>query len=379
MEFYPLLIADHPRWHTERGYSHEVRGVLVRALRSLDHSRHREQGFARTYTLIRPFLDAPMGMHQRLRLWYMAARGRAARTDDEAALYWLDETLNLDSELGDTADRAQLHVLRGGIYRRMLRFGLASYDHLCALHVLASDVTRSSYHDAAFRLQVLSQLAGFEFYLGRYWKAQQHLTEAHYLLPYVPQPSTQAAYLTWMHSLLNRWAAKAGRALQEALAAAKVFVDLGNASSAGRITFHAAECALDLAQRLDVQGSECDRLLSVAHEHLMAARRLATSDHDENGQVLTALGLARWSRIARRNEARRETLESLLAHARGLDDEILIAQSYTLLGDELAFHEEREQANTCYRAALDALEGTDSPAAGVWAWRSLRFPEEWLV
>lgn len=376
--YYPLVLADHTEWHGERNYSPQARDLLARVLRLLDRSRRPELAFARAYTVIRPFLDAPMSLHQRLRFSYLAARGRFARSEEQAALHWVNKTLEIESQLNDTADLASLYFQRGGIYRHMLRFRLASYDHLTALHILSSDVMRSSYHDTEFRLLVLAQLVGFEFYLGCYWKAQKHLKEARHLLPYVPQRSTTAAYLTWMHSLLNRWAGQAERALKEARAAARVFVDLGNATSAGRITFHAAECALDLAQRLDVQASECHRLLALAHEHLKDARRLATMDHDENGQVLVALGEARWSRIARRNENRRETLEGLLAQARGLDDEILIAQTYTTLGDELAFHEEREQASNCYRAALGALEGTDSPAAGVWAWRSLRFPAEWL-
>lgn len=376
---YPLLLADHPNWHGERGYSPQARGVLMRALRTLDRSHHREQAFSRAYAFVRPLLDAPMCLHQRLRLSYLTARARVARSEDLAALHWLDESLTIESQLDDTADLAELHFLRGGIFRRMSRFRLASYDHLRALKVQSDGTSRSRYHDTGFTMQVLSQLAIFEFYQGHYWDAQQYLEQAHQLLPYVPTRSLAAGTLEWLRSLLDRWTGNSWRALKEACAAAQIFVDVGNASSASRIGIAAGECALDIAQQLDVRGSECDHLLCVAHEHLAAARKLAISDHDENGQVLAALGEARWSRIARRNEARRTALEDLLAQSRRLNDEILVAQSYTMLGDELAFHEERESANNCYRAALDALEGTDSPAAGVWAWRSLRFPEEWLV
>lgn len=376
---YPLLLADHPNWHGERGYSPQARGVLARALRTLDRSRHREQAFSRAYAFLRPLLDAPMCLHQRLRLSYLTARARVARSEDLAALHWLDESLTIESQLDDTADLAELHFLRGGIYRRMSRFRLASYAHLRALKVQSDGTSRSHYHDTGFTMQVLSQLAIFEFYQGHYWDAQQYLEQAHQLLPYVPSRSLAAGTLKWLRSLLDRWAGNTWRALEEARAAARIFVDVGNASSAGRIGILAAECALDLAQRLDVQGSECGRLLSDAHDHLKAARRLAASEHDENGLVLVALGEARWSRIAHRNERREETLEDLLAKAQGLNDEILVAQSYTTLADELAYLEQRESANNCYRSALDALEGTDSPAAGVWAWRSLRFPQEWLV
>ena len=377
--FYTLVMADHWNWHGERNFSLQARDVLAQVLRLLDRSRHREPAFVRAYAVIRPFLDAPMSLHQRLRFSYFAARGRVARGEDPAALLWVNKTLEIESQLNDTADLASLYFQRGGIYRRMSHLGLASRDHRSALLILSNDVLRSGFHDTEFRMLVLLQLVGFEFYQGHYWEAQQYLKDARYLLPYVPRRSTTVAYMSWMHSLLDRWAGHSERALQEARAAARVFVDLGDARSAGRITYHCAECALDIAQRLDVHGSACDRLLAEAKEHLKAARRLAASGPDENGMVLVALGEARWSRIARRDEERQKALEGLLTEARRLHDEVLIAQTYTTLGDEFAMQEDRESANTCYRAALDALEGTDSPAAGVWAWRSLRFGEEWLV
>lgn len=379
MELYPLLLADHPNWHGEHAYSLHVRGVLLRVLRALDRSRHHEQAFARAYTFVRPLLDAPMCLHQRLRLSYLTARARVARNEDRAALHWLNRTLDIESQLDDTADLAYLHFLRGGIYRRMLHFRLASHDHRRALHILSGDARRSNFHDTEFRLLILLQLVGFEFYQGHYWQAQLYLDDARHLLPFVPRRSTSVAYLTWMHSLLDRWAGSSWRALEEAHAAARVFVDLGDTTSADRIIYHSAECALDIAQQLDIQGSECDRKLAEAHGQLKASCKLATSDHDENGQVLASLGVIRWSRIARRNEDRLDRLDRILTRAYTLNDEILIAQTYTTFGDEFAFREERESSSACYRAALDALQGTDSPAAGVWAWRALHIPQEWLA
>lgn len=375
--FYPFELADHTDWHTEHNYSPQARAVLARALHFLDRYRHRDLAFARAYTVIRPFLDAPMSLHQRLRLSYLAARARVARLEDPAALHWFNRTLDLDSQLNDTADLAALYVQRGGIHRRMLRFSRASYDHRLALAIQADDTPRSHYHDSAFRLRILSQLAIFEFYLGHYWIAQRYVEQARQLLPYVPAKSLAAATLTWIHCLLDRWAGSSWRALNEARAAAASFVDLGDASSADRITYLAAECALDIAQRLDIQRSACHRLLALAHDDLTAARKLAKGDGDQYGLELVALGQVRWSQIARRNEDRLAALDGILTRAQALNDEILIAQTYTTLGDEFALQEEQESAHTCYRAALDALEGTDSPAAGVWAWRALHIPREW--
>lgn len=379
VELYPLLLADHPAWHGERGYSEQARDVLALALRSLDYPRKREHRFDRAYAVIRPFLDAPMCLHQRLRMWYLAACARSSRSEDRAALHWLDKTLDLESHLSDTADSAQLHVQRGRTYRRMLRFKLASQEHLRALSILSGDFTRSGYHDTEFKVAVLSQLVGFEFYQGDHWAARQHLDDARHLLPYVPYNSLTSAYLRWMHSLLDRWAGNAVRALKEARAAADIFQLSGDASSADRITCHTAECALDIAQQLDIQGSECDRKLAEARSYLKAARKLASGDRDEHGQIQVVLVEVRWSQIARRNEYQVAVLDQILAQARALDDEILIAQTFTTLGDEFALHEEPESANSCYRAALDSLEGTDSPAAGVWAWRALHIPREWDV
>lgn len=377
--FYPLELADHPDWRAERDYSPQACDVLARVMRLLDRSRHREPAFARAYTFIRPLLDAPMSLHQRLRLSYYAARARVARSEERAAIHWLDKTLDLESQLDDTADLAYLHVLRGGIYRRMLRFRHASYDHRLALAIQADDTPRSRFHDSAFRLRVLSQLAIFEFYLGHYWQAQQYVEQARLLLPFVPLDSIAAGTLQWTHALLDRWSGHSWRALEEARSAAKIYVDSGDASSADRISHLAAECALDIAQRLNVQGSECHRLLTSARESLTLARKLAQSDHDQYGLELVKLGEVRWSRIARRDEDRLPILDAILTRARALSDEILIAHTFTTLGDEFALSEDWESANTCYRAALDALDGTDCAAAGVWAWRALRIPREWDV
>lgn len=374
--FYPLDLADHTDWHSERNYSQQVRGALARVMLLLERSRHRKPAFARAYTLIRPLLDAPMSRHQRLRLSYYAALSRAARSEDRAALHWLDKTLDLESQLRDTADLATLHFLRGGIHRRMLRFAAASHDHRRALSILSGDIARAHYHSTDFHMEVLTQLVGFEFYRGHYDEAQRYLRQTDRLMPYVTRHSIPEATLWWMRSLLNRWAGRAKGALCDALAAIDVFREQGSATSAERIILHAVDCTLDIAERLDMHSSARHRTLTETHRDLRAARKLATWDGDEYGHVLVTLGEVRLSRLEGRNEDRQHTIEQMLFKAQALEDEILIAQSFTTLGDEFAAHDERDSANTCYRAAIDALDGSDSLAAGVWAWRGLHYPEE---
>ncbi|MFI5273872.1 MAG: hypothetical protein ACHQ4H_12635 [Ktedonobacterales bacterium] len=372
---YPLLLADHQDWRHHSTYSAYVREILLATFRAFDLVGYSDAGFAQIFTLIRPYLDAPMCRHQRLRLSYFAARAHASAGAHEAALYWLDRALDLDSELRDTADLAYLHFLRGSVNRRMLRLGRAADDHRTCLALLG-DQSRSRFHDSAFKLEVLAQLAGFEIYRAHFWEGQQLLAEAQRLLDFVPAGSLARGTLAWMRALLARWSGRLDDALRDATLAASAFAASGNAASQARILLHLADCLLDRGSSYPHASDACSAAVAQAQRHLRLALGKAQEAQDAIGVQLVLLADVRAGRMANTVRSPFVVIEAAFRAAHHLDDDALRAQGLTVLAEELDARGEHDAALNRYRDVLHVLDGSDVPAAGIWAQRALRLAEE---
>jgi hypothetical protein len=69
-------------------------------------------------------------------------------------------------------------------------------------------------------------------------------------------------------------------------------------------------------------------------------------------------------------------IEAAFRAAHHLDDDALRAQGLTVLAEELDARGEHDAALNRYRDVLHVLDGSDVPAAGIWAQRALRLAEE---
>jgi len=349
--------------------------VLVGAAAIIRRDGRRAADFSRALALLRPYLDAPMSPHQRLRAHFLAAMARAALGEYDAALLWLDTALQPTRALRQTSDVPHLYRLRAAIHRALLRFADATDDLRTGYALLLEEAVAGRPLEPTFALDLRVQLAGSEFFLAHYDLAQEQLGEILPLLTYVPARSPEAATVDWLHAHLLRAAGLPEHALPHALTAADIYTELGTPASAARIQTLVAETRLDLAERLP-PGTAHERAVVHAWPHVQLALGLAKEAGDPQGLGLARLTRARYGRLRGANENRLERIERVVRLGRQLDDEAIIAQAFTALGDELRAHGETEAAIYRYRDALGVLDGSDVPAVGRGAQRELLLAEE---
>lgn len=374
---YSITLPDHSGWHQDTGYSPLMADILTQAFTLIRRSSHDAAGFARALAVIRPFLDAPMCRHQRLRVFYLVALARSAIGHQDAALFWLDEMLNLADQVRDTSDLADAYHLRGGINRALSRLRDASADYRTCLALLDDQAERNPLApaQATNAVKVRAELAGFEFFLGHYELAQHLTHEARLLLHHDISHTIEEATISWIQSLLDRWAGRPEQALEHARLAADVFTELGSPASAARIQTVLADTILDIAERIPT-GSERERVLKRSWPHIQLALSLAKEAQDQPGLGPARLARLRYLRLRGADQPRLPTIEHIARLGERLADEGLIAYAFTAMGDELLASGDRNGARAHYRDALGVLDGSDVSAVGKWALRALRLIEE---
>lgn len=372
---YSVRLADHPAWRHDTAYSRHVGILLSAAFTAIHHGAQDAAAFRDALTLLRPYLDAPMSRHQRLRVYYLAALARAALGEQAAALFWVDESLNLASQVPDSGDLADVYYLRGSINRALLRLQDAIADYWTCLALLDEEGDTQGRQRPGFALTIRSLLAGFHFFRGHYALAQQLVRQASLLLPSPLAHSLDGATLAWTQALLDRWRGEPARAIQHALYAADRYTRLGSPASAARIQTVVADIRLDLAERLP-PGSERERTFDQTWPHVRLALKLASEAGDRAGYGPAELVRLRYLRLRGTDRGRAPAIEQVVRLGEQLGDEALVAQGLTSLGDELLAGERTDAALACYREVLDLLEQSDVPAMGRWARRALRLEEE---
>ena len=370
-----LRVADSLSWHTEPGYSSDAGRALRRAYAHLRVGRRDLRGYVTAYRDLLPYINFPMARHQYLRAAYVMAMACAAVGDSSAAIAWCDEALALTFTLDIPDARIDLFYLRGQCRRALLRFRDSAADHRRALGIYRQFANRGGSPDNALEMDLLTQLAGTDFYLGEYAAVRRHLDGAIAIRRRTKIDPLTAANVEWMEAHLYRWSRQPARALQPALVAAQIFTESGSPASAARIHTFAADIQLDFADTLPL-GSDRDAQIVAAGDHLALAQDLAEEAQEEVGIGLALLTEIRYSRIIGENESRIDLTEDVIHAARLLGDAALLAQAYTTLGDELAALNRLDAALSCYQHSLDVLKGGEVPALGVWAERALHHARE---
>lgn len=365
-----LRVADSISWHTAPGYSLGTARALRRAYALLRAGRRDLRGYIAAYKCLAPHLKRPMARHQRLRAAYVMAMAHAAVGDCSAAIAWCDEALALTYELAIPSARIDLLYLCGQCRRAVQRFHDSAADHRQALGIYRQLARQGELPDEApddaLEMELLTQLAGTEFYLGEYATVQRRLDDAIAIRRRTRIDPLVAANVEWMEAHLYRWRRLPALALQPALVAAQIFTEAGAPASAARIQTFTADIQLDFAEGLP-DGSDRDAQIATASEHLTLAQELAAEAHDDTGACLTLLTEIRYSRMAGENEGRLAVVQDIIHAAGRLGDDVLQAQAYTTLGDELAALNRLDAALRCYDQSLDMLIDGEVPALAVWA------------
>lgn len=375
MRVVSLRVADSLSWHADPGYSPRVARALRRAYALLRAGRSDLRSYVAAYNCVQPHLLHPMARHQYLRAAYVMAMAHAATGDCSEAIRWCDDALALADALELPSARVDLFTLRGQCCRALLRFRESAADYRKALGTYRHLASRGEPVDDALEMDLVTQLAGTEFYLGEYAAVRRRLDDAIAIRRRTKVDPLIAATVEWMEAHLYRWSRQPARALQPALVAAQIYIEGGSPASAARIQTFAADVQLDFADGLPF-GSDRDAQIATAGEHILLAQELVQEAYDDVGANLALLTEIRYSRMAGENESRLALAEDIIHSARGLGDTALLAQAYTTTGDELAALNRVDAALDCYAKSLDILLGGEVPALAVWAQSALHRARE---
>ena len=379
MEPVSLRTADSLSWHDAPGYSPVVASALRRAYAALRVGRRDLRGYLKAYTCVQPYLMLPMARQQYLRVAYVMAMSHAAVGDISDAITWCDEALALADSLDAPSARLDLLYLRGQCARALLRLRESAADHRQALGIYRQLASRNELlgrtPDDELEIDLLSQLAGTEFYLGEYTTVRRRLDDAMAIRRRTKINPLTGVMVEWMEALLYRWSRQPARALQPALVAAHVHTESGAPASAARSHMLAADVQLDLADAFPY-GSDRDAQIASAGEHILLAQEFAEEAHDDITVSMALLTEIRYSRLAEENESRLALAEDVIHAARRLGDTALLIQAYTTLGDEMAALHRPDAALDCYQQSLDVVAGGELAALAVWSQRALHHARE---
>lgn len=392
MRLRSLGVPDSPVWRADAGYSFAVRRALVAAYAHAGRYPGAHPGNAGTQTSVlaelEPLLDAPMAARQRLRVFYVLSRVAAAAGDYAEALSWLDKAQGLAvvvlAERDDRDDLLDVLALRGGMNRAALLYRDAAADYRDYLALTEDGAEGPGIPNAALTLEVLAQLAGAEFFLARYDAAARLLAHARRLLPVDvvmaddPDLRLAAASLAWFESLAHRWRNEPERAVRPAGVAARIYTETGSLVSAARGQLILADTLLDVVAR-QPNGAWRRAMAVAAQPHVEGGLRLAREAGDPVGESLLLLAEARWRRLAGRPGDRLAVIEQAMRVGQRFEDEAVLAQAFTALGDELAAQGRWDAALARYREVHGLLDGSDVPALGAWAARAVHLAAEYQV
>lgn len=363
---FPIEIPNPP--HTEDLSRHDKRLATLLAERYAiiskpDASDDDRRG---TCDLLVPWLDADICQQQRLRVSFILGKASAGLGEFEAAIEFYTRALTLASAEEDELDMALIFWWRGMAHRAVNNLDNAANDLVDAViyyqqhHGMLDEVT------APFQLDLLARLGCFLPFLGRHELAQEFIERGRQLLPLVPHSPAAAADLEWGQCLIYRAQGRLFDAWQAAASAASMYRKLYSASSARsaiRITWLAADIALDLAATT-ASAAERRILLDAAQERLDLACDWANQVQDENGLLSSQLVQLRLNRLRRRLPSRQriQMLERIANDAQRLHDIGLRSMAFMALGDEMAAtRRTAHRAVKWYREAINALEGSQIP------------------
>jgi hypothetical protein len=372
-----LEVPDHVAWHALPDYSTAVGQRLIHAYTLFGRPGTLAAGYVHAARWVTPCLALRMAEAQRLRLYYVLALGLDALNEPDECMEWLDAAMDVAASLNDLSALSKILTLRASACKILFRLREAA-DHYrtgrALLRMHAAD--RGGSVEPLAAVLLLAHEANTRFHLNEYDEAERLLNEAHRLVPLGAARSLEASTVLWLQAMLYRWRERPERALAPALTAAAAYMRRGPSASAVRIQTVVADITLDLAANAPL-GTWRDLLVETASSHLDLALRVAREIGDKQGQVLSRLIATRASRMRNDNVSRVDLIETLAREGHQLHDDALLAQAFTALGDELVARGEVESGLSCFRQVMGLLDGGETPALAVWAWRAYHRTREW--
>ncbi len=366
-----LDFPDDPSWRTDSRYSTSAARLLVRAYAAIIARKTRPESYEQALNYARHCLAVAKSPHQRLRACYVLAMAHSSWNNHTAAVHWVDEALGLGFELDDRSALRDLLYLRGAVNTSRLHYRHAAEDHEDCLIMLRAQRNGSTSSDhVAFELTVSTQLAWELLLQSQPEAAERVLAESQALLANKSDLALDAITLQYVQAHIHRFGGMPEEALLPALRAAEIYTEKGSPESASRTQMFASDVVLDLAERAP-EGIDRHGFLQMARPHLELAANLAREANDTGAIEMIQLRRARLGRLGSTDENRTRTIEDVVHGAWRRGDSLLLTEGYTTLGDELAARGERESALGCYRRALEVVDTSEHPAAGVWARRAL--------
>lgn len=367
----PDRLAEHGR---EQAHSPTIAHVLVRVYERLAAGEYDE-----AERLMFPYRGWPMAETQHARALFIQASAACKRQHYRSVIECCDEALALCYAREWRVEFAQLALLCAEAHHNLQLFTpaaeLAGAGLDAWLSVGPSDDTR----DLALEIDLRDRLSVELFLLGRFADALQHTRLARRLthaLPASRSAALRAAGLGWTNALVQRWRGDAHGARRQILAILPTYEHLGSPDELARLRIVVADIALDALAPLGrgIVHHYRDDIVHLAQRNLSLAREtIDARGVDPAARAMALLAQMRLGRTLGTNEDRFPLLESIGRLAEQWHDLPLLGQVYTALGDEFgaAGRTEVESQLSCYRRALGVIEGSHTPAYGVWARRGL--------
>jgi tetratricopeptide (TPR) repeat protein len=385
MPYSSIHVPDDSSWHHLPAYSSHVARMLEQAYREIKHGTRTVVAYEQILQTIRPLAARPMAWPQWLRVRYvlgMCYAGLDAYTD---ALRHLAAALAIATDKQDWAAYAEVAFLSGSVKNGAGHFAGSMTDQLLCvtttreLREQAAAAGQSAAPLANLEMLALIGLSTAQFMRAHFDDSAHHLGEAARLFTGDPLTDLAAANITWLRAIHDRWKGSLESALAHAQRAAEVYARSGPPAGYGRIQAIVADIAMDLAESFPATAPTYGRnaYLTLARPYIERALTLAREQHDQGGEGIALLALARMTQLTTVGIGNAlPAIESVLARAGAMHDTALRAQAYYSLGREFAAHGEFSRARACYRLALSELGGTEGDAMRLWPQRALLESEE---
>ncbi len=373
-----LHYPDQVWWADEDDYHTPVATALTNAYITIGKGEG-AVGYQQAMRYVEHLRDTKMSRRQRMHIFYLIALANDAIGDSATGLDWLDQALPLAFELESDFDISELLYRRANMNRAQLFLARAAEDARDSLLVIEKHEAELDIPDAnAARIQILPQLATYEFYITDFDAAQEHIAQARKLIAQTANMSLPAATTEWVQVNLDILQHRPELAIRTSLQICDIYARDGNSLSYERAEILAAQAALAFAQSLPA-GTYRDSALEMAFPHITTAEHLATTIHDQPGLALSQLMHTHYDRLANRNLDRIHAITQVIQVADDIYDIAISAQAHTLLGEEFATGGEIEKAYGCYRAVLDLVSESEIPALGIAARRALSEQSEFSL
>ena len=352
-----LLYATISGESGERDFNPRVADALAKALKFITSAPRRPNACQLARKRILRYANWLMSRRQRARILYILGQACSDEGVYPHASDYLDEALYHAVALDGFAESAKLAHLLGTIQGQVYRYDSAARYHRFALNALDEGPYPP---DPALAADIAIALASCHFALERYNMTRYYGAIAERYISYLPPASKQLAALQWMWAMCHRWRGEPHQGLALATTAATIY-SATNASAAtrSRIEGIAADCACDLAISYSTADYGRDVYLNRARDHATRSLNLTADGTDFSGRILALLRQIRLVRLTGASYNWRDTAESIIRDISATRDISLIAQAYTMLGDEFTARDERESGLHCYRIALDVLRGSE--------------------